>query len=115
LNKASIAKNAGDKWWEMPVNVPKVRPCPPEMPAYYTGPDFHRAANADWATWAELASIDSGTYPKTGNKVVTPVQVAAGDMIKSSWLRVSNNTAATGDADRLIATADAQHVFGRFG
>ena len=36
-------------------------------------------------------------------------------MIQSSWLRVSNNTQASTDADKAIAFSDAQHVFGRFG
>jgi len=53
--------------------------------------------------------------PKTGNNVVVPLHTGNGDMIKSSWLRASNDTSVTTDADRAIAISDAQHVFGRFG
>lgn len=66
-------------------------------------------------TWDQFKVSDSSIPAKTGNKVVVPLHTGKGDMIQSSWLRVSNNTQASTDADKAIAFSDAQHVFGRFG
>ena len=82
------------------------KPCVPEYPQKFTGPDLQ------WTdTWSTIQADEAKRKAGTGSLVLT----GEGNGIQSSWLRTTNNIAPEDAAENTANIKHTGHIFGRFG